>query len=81
MDLFRLELTEKAGQPVVFELEAIAVDIVSIRSAPDLEQMKQLPDRKLDPGTGKEVARTSNDAEVPSSGIISHETFFSYYAS
>jgi uncharacterized hydrophobic protein (TIGR00271 family) len=56
LDLFRQELTEKAGQPVFFELEAIAVDIVSIRSAPDLEQMKQVPDRKLDPGTGKEVA-------------------------
>jgi hypothetical protein len=56
LDLFRQELTEKVGEPVFFELEAIAVDIVSIRSAPDLEQMKQVPDRKLDPGTGKEVA-------------------------
>jgi hypothetical protein len=37
-------------------VQATAVDIVRFRSVPDLEQMKQLPDRKLDPGTGKEVA-------------------------
>jgi uncharacterized hydrophobic protein (TIGR00271 family) len=56
LELFRRELEEKAGQPVIVEIEAIPVDIVHFRSASDLEQMKQLPDRKLDPGTSKEVA-------------------------
>jgi hypothetical protein len=56
VEMFRRELEKRAGQPVLFEVEATAVDIVRFRSVPDLEQMKQLPDRKLDPGTGKEVA-------------------------
>jgi hypothetical protein len=35
LDLLRHELEEKAGQPVIFEIEAMPVDIVLIRSAPD----------------------------------------------
>jgi len=35
LDLFRRALEEKAGEPVVVEIEAIPVDIVNFRSAPD----------------------------------------------
>jgi hypothetical protein len=35
LDLFRHELEEKAGEPVILEIEAMQVDIVLIRSAPD----------------------------------------------
>jgi uncharacterized membrane protein len=35
LDLFRRELEEKAGEPVIVEIEAIPVDIVLFRSAPD----------------------------------------------
>ena len=35
LDLFRHELEEKAGEPVIIEIEAIPVDIVHFRSAPD----------------------------------------------
>jgi len=38
LDLFRHELEEKAGQPVILEIEAIPVDIVLIRSAPDSDK-------------------------------------------
>jgi hypothetical protein len=35
LELFRRELEKKAGEPVIIEIEAIAVDIVNFRSAPD----------------------------------------------
>ena len=35
LELFRHELEEKVGEPVIFEIEAIPVDIVLFRSAPD----------------------------------------------
>jgi uncharacterized hydrophobic protein (TIGR00271 family) len=35
LELFRRALEEKAGEPVVIEIEAIPVDIVNFRSAPD----------------------------------------------
>ena len=35
LELFRHELEEKAGEPVIIEIEAIRVDIVLFRSAPD----------------------------------------------
>lgn len=56
LELFRHELEEKAGQPVIVEIEAIAVDIVHFRAEPNPEPTKQPPDRKLDTRTGKEVA-------------------------
>ena len=56
VDLFRDVLEEKVGEPVIIEIEAVPIDIIRFRSAPDLEKMKQPPDRKLDPKTGKEVA-------------------------
>ena len=35
LELFRRELEEKAGEPVIVEIEAVPVDIVHFRSAPD----------------------------------------------
>jgi hypothetical protein len=38
MELFRHELEEKAGEPVIIEIEAIPVDIVNFRFAPDSDK-------------------------------------------
>ncbi len=35
LDLFRRELEEKVGEPVIMEIEAIPVDVVLFRSASD----------------------------------------------
>ena len=35
LELFRHELEERAGEPVIIEIEAVPVDIVHFRSAPD----------------------------------------------
>jgi len=38
LELFRDELEKKAGEPVVFEVEAIPIDILRFRAAPDGEK-------------------------------------------
>jgi hypothetical protein len=38
MELFRHELEEKAGEPVIIEIEAVPVDIVNFRFAPDSDK-------------------------------------------
>ena len=35
LDLFRQALEEELGQPVVLEVEAVPVDVLNFRSAPD----------------------------------------------
>jgi uncharacterized hydrophobic protein (TIGR00271 family) len=54
--LLRRELEKKAGQPVIIEIEAVAVDVVRVHSAPDPDKMKEHHDCKFCPETGKEVA-------------------------
>ena len=50
LELFRHELEEKVGEPVIIEIEAIPVDLVVIRSAPDGDKDQGAP---LTPAIGE----------------------------
>jgi uncharacterized hydrophobic protein (TIGR00271 family) len=50
LDLFRHELEEKVGEPVVIDVEVIPVDIVRLHSAPDSDKDK---DATLSPPIGE----------------------------
>jgi len=43
LELFRRELEDKAGQPVIVEIEAIPVDVVLFRSAADGDKDQGVP--------------------------------------